>query len=65
MDLRGKQVLLPVGIIALVDPVEHVVHVDRSREEIKLAAKYDNDPRMSVAEYRQQLGAYYLMRRWP
>ncbi|WCN81368.1 PRC-barrel domain-containing protein [Micromonospora sp. LH3U1] len=53
----GQKVLLPAGTVARVDHQERVVHVDRTRQEIKDAPPFDPDS--ADAEYRERVGTYY------
>ncbi|MEH0986398.1 PRC-barrel domain-containing protein [Micromonospora sp. CPCC 205556] len=54
----GRKVLLPVGTIARVDHLERVVHVDRTREQVKESPAFDPDD-FARPEYREQVGSYY------
>ncbi|TDC44167.1 PRC-barrel domain-containing protein [Micromonospora sp. KC213] len=56
--ILGKKVLLPVGTIDRVDHLERVVHVDRSRAQVKESPAFDPDD-FGRPEYRQRIGAYY------
>lgn len=60
----GRHVLLPVGTISSIDADEKVVHVARSKDEIKNAPEFDRDRHEDDPEYRQQVGAYYLALPW-
>ncbi|MEK8108959.1 hypothetical protein NKG94_37260 [Micromonospora sp. M12] len=53
----GQKVLLPAGTVDRVDHQERVVHVDRTRQEIKHAPPFDPDS--SDPEYRDRVGTYY------
>ncbi|MDG4806753.1 PRC-barrel domain-containing protein [Micromonospora sp. WMMD1120] len=53
----GQKVLLPAGTVERVDHQERVVHVDRTRQEIKDAPPFDRDA--GDPEYRERVGAYY------
>ncbi|MGC4866025.1 PRC-barrel domain-containing protein [Micromonospora sp. DT53] len=53
----GQKVLLPAGTVARVDHQERVVHVDRTRQQIKDAPPFDPDS--TDPEYRDRIGAYY------
>ncbi|MBF9069120.1 PRC-barrel domain-containing protein [Streptacidiphilus fuscans] len=55
----GKHVPLPVGTIVKVDPLDRVVYVDRSKDEIKNAPEFDRDRHDGDFEYQQQISAYY------
>ncbi|MFG1920205.1 PRC-barrel domain-containing protein [Micromonospora sp. NPDC048898] len=59
----GQKVLLPAGTVAQVDHQERVVHVDRSRQEIKDAPPFDPDA--LDPEYRDRVGRYYADRYLP
>jgi hypothetical protein len=54
----GRKLMLPAGTIARIDHMERKVYIDRDKEEVKGAPKYDeelpNDP-----EYLAQLDEYY------
>lgn len=53
----GKRVLLPAGLIHRVDRDAGIVHVGRSRDEIRSAPEFESD---SVsAAYLEQLGRHY------
>ena len=54
----GKRVMLPAGVIRAIDADEKVVHVDRSRDEIKNAPPFEADSYRN-ADYRTLLEAYY------
>jgi hypothetical protein len=53
----GQKVLLPAGTVERVDHQERVVHVDRTKEQIKDAPPFDADP--ADPEYRERVGSYY------
>ncbi|MGI5524501.1 PRC-barrel domain-containing protein [Micromonospora sp. CA-259024] len=53
----GQKVLLPAGTVAQVDHQERVVHVDRTRQEIKDAPPFDTDS--ADPAYRERVGTYY------
>lgn len=53
----GQKVLLPAGTVDRVDHQEHVVYVDRTRQQIKDAPPFD--PVSADQEYRERVGAYY------
>ncbi|MEU5910643.1 PRC-barrel domain-containing protein [Micromonospora sp. NPDC047527] len=59
----GQKVLLPAGTVAQVDHQERVVHVDRTRQEIKDAPPFDSDA--VDPEYRERVGNYYADRYVP
>lgn len=52
----GKKVMLPAGVIRTVDRDQKVVHVDRTKDEIKNAPELGKD---NYDEYRRRLGDYY------
>jgi hypothetical protein len=53
----GKRVLLPAGVIQRVDRDAGVVHVGRSRDEIRSAPEFEAGSVSDV--YRERIGAYY------
>ena len=53
----AKRVLLPAGVILRVERDAGVVHVGRSREEIRSAPEFEGGS--PTTEYRDQLGRYY------
>ncbi|HKE51273.1 MAG TPA: PRC-barrel domain containing protein [Actinomycetes bacterium] len=54
----GKKIMLPAGTIARIDHVERKIYVDRDKEEIKRAPKYDEELRNDPG-YHSQLDEYY------
>jgi len=54
----GKTVMLPAGVISRIDHEEKVVHVSRTKEEIKNAPEYE-ESRRDDETYRSGLGDYY------
>ncbi|MBQ1043905.1 MULTISPECIES: PRC-barrel domain-containing protein [unclassified Micromonospora] len=54
----GKKVLLPAGTVARVDHLDRVVHVDRTRDQVKESPAFDAD-HFAHPEYREQVGSYY------
>ncbi|MFI7431631.1 PRC-barrel domain-containing protein [Micromonospora sp. NPDC049836] len=54
----GKTVLLPAGTVARVDHLDRVVHVDRTREQVKDCPAVDPED-LDRAEYRDRVGHYY------
>ncbi|MGW5668644.1 PRC-barrel domain-containing protein [Micromonospora sp. NPDC003776] len=54
----GRKVLLPVGTVARVDHLDRVVHVDRTREQVKESPAFDPDD-FDRPEYRERVGSYY------
>ncbi|WP_283135316.1 PRC-barrel domain containing protein [Rhizohabitans arisaemae] len=55
----GKHVMLPAGVVQEVDPAEQRVYVDRTKEEIKSAPRYDAGFHHEDVGYREKLGHYY------
>lgn len=59
----GKHVLLPAGLISTVDTTNGVVHLDRTKDEIKNAPEFDPERHgvddVYVTDYGQQVGSYY------
>jgi hypothetical protein len=54
----GKKVVLPAGIIDRIDLDDGVIHVDRTKEEIKNAPEWDPTGYVEQ-EYRIKLADYY------
>ncbi|MFJ5545576.1 PRC-barrel domain-containing protein [Micromonospora chalcea] len=54
----GKKVLLPAGTVARVDHLDRVVHVDRTRNQVKESPAFDSD-HFAHPEYRERVGSYY------
>ncbi|WP_422744219.1 PRC-barrel domain-containing protein [Micromonospora sp. WMMD754] len=54
----GKKVLLPAGTVARVDHPERVVHVDRTRDQVKESPAFDPDD-FGRPDYRDRVGSYY------
>ena len=54
----GNKVMLPAGTVNRVDRNDRKVYVNRSRDEIKSAPKFDKDT-YTNREYRVRLGEYY------
>jgi hypothetical protein len=54
----GKRVMLPAGVITAIDGDEEIVHVDRSKDEIKDAPPFEASEHQSD-DYRALLEAYY------
>lgn len=54
----GRTVMLPAGVIQRIDHEEKVVHVNRSKEDIKAAPEYHEEHHEDEG-YRSQLGGYY------
>ncbi|KOX14617.1 hypothetical protein ADK66_00010 [Micromonospora sp. NRRL B-16802] len=59
----GQKVLLPAGTVAEVNHQERVVHVDRTRQEIKDAPPFEAE--QVDPEYRKRVGNYYSDRYVP
>lgn len=53
----GKRVLLPAGVIQRVDRDAGIVHVGRTRDEIRSAPEFAAGPVSDV--YRERIGAHY------
>jgi hypothetical protein len=54
----GRTVMLPAGVIQRIDHEDKVVHVNRSKEDIKNAPEYQQGHHEDEG-YRSQLGGYY------
>lgn len=54
--ILGKKVMLPAGVIRGVDRDKKLVHVDRTKDEIKSAPELG---RGEDDDYRRRLGDYY------
>jgi hypothetical protein len=54
----GKKVMLPAGVVRQIDADKQLVHVDRSKQEIKNAPMLDPDP-ANRDQYRSGLAGYY------
>lgn len=54
----GKKVLLPAGTVERVDHLDRVVHVDRTRDQVKESSAFDPDD-FGRPDYREQVGSYY------
>ncbi|SCL15201.1 hypothetical protein GA0070624_0649 [Micromonospora rhizosphaerae] len=54
----GRKVLLPVGTVARVDHLDRMVHVDRTRDQVKNSPASDPE-HFERPDYRQQVGSYY------
>ncbi|MFE9401541.1 PRC-barrel domain-containing protein [Streptomyces sp. NPDC006530] len=55
----GKQVLLPAGVVARVDPTQKKIYVDRTKDQIKNAPEFDKEKHLGNPDYHQQVGTYY------
>jgi hypothetical protein len=54
----GRTVMLPAGVIERIDHEERVVHVDRTKDQIRDAPEYDPD-RPDDEASRSQVGDYH------
>ncbi|HEX4811513.1 MAG TPA: PRC-barrel domain containing protein, partial [Nonomuraea sp.] len=54
----GKKVLLPAQVVTRVDPQERLLHVARTKAEIKGAPEFDAGT-FKEPEYRAKIGDYY------
>ena len=54
----GKTVMLPAGVIVSISHTDKVVHVGRSKDDIRNAPEYDKSTYESEP-YRTELGGYY------
>jgi hypothetical protein len=54
----GKTVMLPAGVVERIDHENKVVHVRRSKDDIKNAPEYDENTYQDET-YRNDLGGYY------
>jgi hypothetical protein len=52
----GREVMLPAGLVERIDSAEKKVYVDRTRDQIKDAPRYDQAHRV---DYWESLGSYY------
>jgi hypothetical protein len=55
----GKEVLIPASTVSRVDLVEHTVHVDRTKEQIKAAPEFHSDKHLADQQYREEIGIHY------
>jgi PRC-barrel domain len=51
----GREVMVPAGLVERIDSAKKKVYVDRTRDQIKDAPRYDQAP----ADYWERLGSYY------
>ena len=51
----GREVMLPAGLVERIGSAEKKVYIDRTRDQIKDAPRYDQAP----ADYWERLGSYY------
>jgi hypothetical protein len=54
----GSKVMLPAGTISRVDSQDRKVYVDRSKDEIKSAPKFDKNT-YTDRDYRDRVGEHY------
>ncbi|MEV0676054.1 PRC-barrel domain containing protein [Actinosynnema sp. NPDC050436] len=54
----GRTVVLPVGIVQRVDHEERLIHVDRTKDQIKAAPEYDPHS-FESDDFRHRTHAYY------
>jgi len=54
----GKKVMLPAGVIGLIDPTDETVFVSLTKDQIKNAPEFD-EGRYRDEGYRGELGGYY------
>ncbi|MFE1547478.1 PRC-barrel domain-containing protein [Streptomyces sp. NPDC058718] len=59
MWIFGKHVLLPAGIIKLIDTAEEKVYVDRTKDQIKDAPEFDEAAYGGEPTYLEQFARYY------
>ncbi len=57
--ILGRRVVLPAGVIERVDWDAEVVHVDRSKDEIKAAPEFEGGGAVDDA-LRERVGGYFL-----
>ncbi|MCT4357865.1 PRC-barrel domain containing protein [Streptomyces sp. Je 1-79] len=55
----GKEVLLPAGTITRIDPEARVIHVDRTKEQIRNAPEFVRERHLDDLEYRRMLAGHY------
>ncbi|MGW6843338.1 PRC-barrel domain containing protein [Streptomyces sp. NPDC054958] len=58
--ILGKEVLLPAGLVTRIDHTAAVVHVDRSKEQIKAAPEFRRGEHLGNAGHREALVTHYL-----
>jgi hypothetical protein len=54
----GRAVMLPAGLVERIDSTEKKVYVDRTRDQIKEAPRY-NQALADHVDYWERLGSYY------
>ena len=57
--ILGSRVLLPAGTVTRVDEEERVVHVDRTKDEIRTAPPYNPETTPGDVAYIEQIQEYY------
>ena len=55
----GRELMLPAGLVERIDSTEKKVYVDRTRDQIKDAPRYDDKALADHIDYRKTLGSYY------
>ncbi|GAA3053282.1 hypothetical protein GCM10020229_76130 [Kitasatospora albolonga] len=55
----GRHVLLPAGTVSRVDLGNEVVHVDRTKDEIKDGPEFDPHKHEDDTDYRERYAGYY------
>ncbi|WP_081240783.1 PRC-barrel domain-containing protein [Streptomyces viridosporus] len=55
----GRSVLVPVGVVANIDPGERRITVSCSRTEVKAAPRFRTDSETMDPEYLGRVGDYY------
>ena len=56
----GKKVLLPAGVVDRVHPEEQKIYVERTKDAVKEAPKFDED-RVDDPAYLAEVGDYYAV----
>ena len=54
----GRKVMLPAGVVRNVDHANKVVHVERTKDQIKNSPQFD-ESMVTDTTYRDSLGTYY------
>jgi hypothetical protein len=54
----GKKVMIPAGVVRDIDPDAETIFVNRTKDEIKDAPKFDEETYRDQ-KYRDELGGYY------
>ena len=60
----GRQVLLPAGTVSSIDVPGRVLHVDRTKDEIKDSPAFDQEKHAADTDYHQHVAAYYQVPRF-